>query len=143
MKKYYGVLIALLPFITGTYKSFGSWSSSEAVGYNVFNLALIGFGIYYFLKHRTRKLASFDLSHYDLAVFKASAYVKELSEDTIENATVKRVAINEITKFIELFREKRGKQWKSQKEIDEVTQSLNEFVEGNKETIKAARGINI
>ncbi len=143
MKKYTGVLIALLPFITGTYKSLDNWSSSEAVGYNVFNLALIGFGIYYFLKHRTCKPTSFDLSHYDLAVFKASAYVKELSEDTVENATVKRVAINEITKFIELFREKRGKQWKSQKEIDEVTQSLNEFVEGNKETIKAARGINI
>lgn len=143
MKKYYGVLIALLPFITGTYKSLGNWSSSEAFGYNIFNLALIGFGIYYLVKHWSRKVETLDLSHYDIAVFKASAYVDELSKDTQENETVKRVAINEITKFIELFREKRGKKWKSQKEIDEVTQSLNEFVEGNKETLKAARGINI
>ncbi len=143
MKKYYGVLIALLPFITGTYKSLGNWSSSEAVGYNVFNLALIGFGIYYFLKHKTHQPTSFDLSHYDLAVFKASAYVKELSEDTIENATVKRVAINEITKFIELFREKRGKQWKSQKEIEEVTGSLNDLVESNKELVKQSRNLDI
>lgn len=143
MKKYYGVIIALLPFITGTYKSLGNWSSSEAVGYNVFNLALIGFGIYYFAKHWSEKKESLELAQYDIAVFKASAYIKELSEDTKENATVKRVAINEIGNLVDLFRKNRSKSWKSQKEINEVTESLNDLVESNKELVKQSRNLNI
>jgi len=56
MKKYYGILIALLPFVTGSYVHLTDWSSSEAIGYNVFNVALIGFGAYLTIKaFRTNK----------------------------------------------------------------------------------------
>lgn len=143
MKKYFGVLIALLPFISGTYKNLDNWSSAEAVGYNAFSLALIGFGIYYFAKHWSEKKESLELSHYDLAVFKASAYIKELSEDTKENATMKRVAINEIGNLVDLFRKNRSKSWKNQKEVDEVTKSLNDLVESNKELVKHSRDLGI
>lgn len=143
MKKYLGVLIALLPFISGRYKKLYNWSNAEAVDYNAFSLAMIIFGIYYFAKYWSEKTELIQLSHYDLAVFKASAYIKELSEDTKENATAKRVAINEIGNLVELFQKNRSKRWKNQKEVDEVTESLNGLVESNKELVVQARNINI
>ncbi len=142
MKKYSGVFIALLPFISGTYKTLGDWSSAELVGYNTSSLLLIGFGIYYFLKHQS-KPQPVDLAQYDLAVFKASAFIKELSEDTKENMTVKRVAINEIGNLVDLCHKNRSKRWKSQKEVDEVASDLIKLVEDNKKLIKEAQNINI
>jgi hypothetical protein len=50
MKKYYGVLIALIPFITGSYKSLGDWSTSEMIGYNMFSVVLIVLGIFLLIK---------------------------------------------------------------------------------------------
>lgn len=46
MKKYYGILIAIIPFITGSYTKLSDWSTSEMVGYNIFNVGLIVFGLY-------------------------------------------------------------------------------------------------
>jgi multisubunit Na+/H+ antiporter MnhB subunit len=50
MKKYYGILIALLPFVTGSYVYLTDWSNSEAIGYNAFSVALIGLGAYLTIK---------------------------------------------------------------------------------------------
>jgi hypothetical protein len=61
----------------------------------------------------------------------------------MENATVKQVAINEIGNLVDLFRKNRSKSWKSQKEINEVTESLNDLVESNKELVKQSRNLNI
>lgn len=142
MKKYFGVLIALLPFISGTYKTLSNWSTAELVGYNTFSLLLIGFGIYYFLKHREAP-KPIDLAQYDLAVFKASAYLDELRKDSGANPTVKQVATNEIGNLVDLCRKNRGKGWKNQKEVDEIAANLTELVENNKKLVLESKNINI
>jgi hypothetical protein len=50
MKKYYGVIIALIPFITGSYKSLRDWSTAEMVGYNTFSVILFALGIFLTIK---------------------------------------------------------------------------------------------
>lgn len=143
MKKYYGVLIALIPFITGSYKSFGNWSTSEMAGYNVFNLALVGFGIYYFFKHRVTKTELFDLSKYDVAVFQIQDRIKVLTNSTDPNVTVRQVSINELSRFVDTLREKRNQNWKSQKRIDEVVQSIHDLLKSDKDLSEMSKNIHI
>jgi hypothetical protein len=143
MKKYYGVLIALIPFITGSYKSFGNWSTSEMTGYNVFNLALVGFGIYYFFKHRVTKTELFDLSKYDVAVFQIQDRIKVLTNSTDPNVTVRQVSINELSRFVDTLREKRNQNWKSQKRIDEVVQSIHDLLKSDKDLSEMSKNIHI
>lgn len=143
MKKYYGVLIALIPFITGSYKSFSNWSTSEMAGYNVFNLALVGFGIYYFFKHRVTKTELFDLSKYDVAVFQIQDRIKVLSNSTDPNVTVRQVSINELSRFVDTLREKRNQNWKSQKRVDEVVQSIHDLLKSDKDLAEASKNIHI
>ena len=45
-----GIVMILLPIISGTIKNLGSWGSAELVGYNAFVLAMIFGGAYLIYK---------------------------------------------------------------------------------------------
>ena len=143
MKKYYGVLIALIPFITGSYKSLGDWSTSEMAGYNTFSLALIGFGVYFFIKHKNKKREDIDLAQYDIAVFKIKDRIDELWKNTDPNTTVKQVSIKQLTHFYDLCTRKRNQNWKSQKRVDDVVEGINEYLKSDKDLGEASKNINI
>lgn len=138
MKKYIGVLIALVPFFTGAYKNLNNWSDAELVGYNVFNLLLIFFGVYYFKKHHSKR-KELDFTKYDIAVSKATLYLHSLKkEDGIEKMT----SFNEIKGILDLCRKNQGK-WKSQQKVDEIASDLNAFIEDDKEFIDAFQDMEI
>lgn len=136
-KRYYGILIIAIPFVTGMYKNLGNWSDAERVGYNIFTLGIIVFGIYYFRKHR--KKSQVDLSQFDLALSKATIYHNSLKDD-IENNAAKQASYNEIKDILDLCHKNR-KKWKSQQKVDEITADLNAFVEGDSKFIDAFEDI--
>jgi len=142
-KQYYGILIVVIPFITGMYKELDNWSNGEIVGYNSFTVALIIFGIYYFMKHRIKK-EKVDLTEWDIAVSKATIYLKSIKESNPNDDDVtKRVVYNELKKTLDLCHKNRNKKWKNQKEVNSMTSELISFVEGNKELIEVCKDIEL
>lgn len=133
--KFYGILIALLPFISGTYKSLGDWSSSEAFGYNIFNLALIVFGLYLATKSSRKAVPVSDKDSFDTLIFNAQRMIKELeskaaerwklSDSTDTSTTELR---NELKEALKLFNEARTKTNYDSFKLVSISKDLRQYL---------------
>lgn len=133
-KKFYGILIVLLPFITGTYKNLVNWSNSEAIGYNVFTLLLIFGGIYLIFKSPQQNILN--KGSFDDLISKGYQTIKNLelkakrrrdqSDDT-DHSTLELIAETEAG--LKLFKEARTSTSYDTTKLESITIDLQKYLE--------------